>query len=73
MIALGHSLIALLLRVFHFLGGNEVTLVLEFKSEYDSPVAVIHSLYPGHDVGDLEGDMTVREDRVWFNWNHPGA
>lgn len=51
---------------------KEITIVFEFKSENDQPVAIIHSIYPGRDIGDLEGDVTEREGRVFFDWNHSG-
>lgn len=49
-----------------------ITIVFELKLEHDRPVAVVHSLYPGADVGELEGNVTEREGRVFFDWNHPG-
>lgn len=52
---------------------NELTLVFEFKSEGGEAVAVVHSIYPGKDVGELDRDVTDREKRVFFDWNHPGA
>ena len=52
---------------------NEITLVFEFKIEGSKPVAVVHSIYPGRDMGELYGDMTDREKRVFFDWNHPGV
>ncbi len=51
---------------------KEITIVFEFRSENDRPVAIIHSIYPGRDVGDLDGDITEREGRVFFDWNHSG-
>ncbi len=51
---------------------NELTIVYEFKSEDDRPVAVVHSIYPGKDIGELYGDVTDREQRVFFDWFHPG-
>lgn len=50
-----------------------LTIVFEFKSEDGRPVVVIHSMYLGKDVGELEGDVTAREDCVFFDWEHPGA
>lgn len=49
-----------------------LTIVFEFKSEDGRPVAVVHSIYPGSDVGELEGDVSAREDCVFFDWEHPG-
>ena len=51
---------------------KEVTIVFEFKEGKDRTVAIVHSAYPGFDVGDLSGDVTEREHRVFFDWNHPG-
>ncbi len=51
---------------------QELTIVFEFKREKERAVAVIHSLYPGCDVGELIGDVTEREQRVFFDWNHHG-
>lgn len=50
----------------------ELTIVCEFKHEEGSPVVIIHSLYPGQDIGELIDDVTNREQRVFFGWNHPG-
>lgn len=52
---------------------HEFTLVFEFKSEGDEAVAVVHSIYPGKDIGELDRDVTDREKRVFFDWEHPGA
>lgn len=50
-----------------------VTIVYEFKYEEDNGwVAVIHSIYPGPDIGELDGDITEREGVVFFTWEHPG-
>ena len=49
-----------------------ITLVFEFKDEDGNPTVIVHSIYPGTDIGELEGDVTEREDRVFFDWNHPG-
>ena len=50
----------------------ELTIVYELKIEDDKLVAIIHSIYPGQDIGELRGNVTVREKRVFFDWNHPG-
>ena len=34
---------------------------------------IVHSLYPGMDIGELDGDLTVRTGRVFFDWRHPGT
>lgn len=43
------------------------------RNQQGVPGAIIQSIYPGHDVGRLEGDMTKREGVVFFDWNHPGV
>ncbi len=53
-----------------------LTTVFDFgadRNRNDEYVAVIRSLYPSEDIGPLEGDITTREGRVFFDWNHPGA
>ena len=51
---------------------SEITIIFEFKYENTKYVAVVHSIYPGNDIGELNGDVTDRENRVFFDWNHPG-
>lgn len=53
---------------------NLVTLVYEYKLEKGKHhTFVVHSIYPGSDVGPLSGDVSGREGQVFFDWNHPGA
>ncbi len=52
---------------------KELTLVFEFKSEGERVAAIFHSIYPGADIGELIGNVTERERRVFFDWSHPGA
>ncbi len=52
---------------------REITLVYELKKEGTYATAVVYSVYPGKDIGKLDGDITEREGRVFFDWNHPGA
>lgn len=33
---------------------------------------VLHTIYPGNDVGELRGDMTKKHNYVWLNWSNPG-
>jgi len=33
---------------------------------------VIYTIYPGEDVGRLQGDMTERHGLVWLSWRNPG-
>lgn len=51
---------------------KNLTLVYELKSESGVAVAVVHSIYPGVDIGELDGNVTAREKRVFFDWEHPG-
>jgi hypothetical protein len=51
---------------------RDVTIVFAIKNENNYPTAVIFSIYPGVDVGELEDDVTEREGRAFFDWNHPG-
>lgn len=50
------------------------TLVCQLKFELDRGwVIIVHSCYPGRDVGKLDGDITERERVVFFDWSHPGV
>lgn len=58
-----------------------VTFVCEFRHEDRAAepgsdrrdwTVVVHSLYPGRDIGSLEDDVTAREGVVFFGWEHPG-
>jgi hypothetical protein len=50
-----------------------LTIVYELKREETGYiVAVVHSIYPGKDIGELRGDITQSEQVVFFDWNHPG-
>jgi hypothetical protein len=51
---------------------NRVTFVVENKVEAGTAVVVLHSVYPGGDIGKLSEDITSREGVVFFDWNHPG-
>lgn len=51
---------------------RDVTIIFEFHLERDTPTILIKSIYPGVDIGELDGDVTRREGRVSFDWNHPG-
>lgn len=54
---------------------KEVTVVFEFRPFVGRArhTFIIHSLYPGVDVGEISGDVTEREGRIFFDWEHPGA
>lgn len=49
-----------------------VTVIYELKDEGNKIVIVIHSLYPGVDIGELKGDVSRREKCIFFDWDHPG-
>lgn len=49
-----------------------VTFVCECKKETDGLTVIIHSLYPGDDIGPLDGDLLSRERVVFYSWDHPG-
>jgi hypothetical protein len=54
------------------------TRFITFKTEIRHEISdgrwriVIHSIYPGEDVGRLKGDVTQRLQEVFFDWEHPG-
>ena len=50
-----------------------VTLICQFSREGTSRwIVKVWSIYPGYDVGNLTGDVSRREGRAFFDWNHPG-
>ncbi len=51
---------------------RDVTVIYELCDQRGEPKVTIRSLYPGTDIGELDGDITEREGRVFFDWNHPG-
>ncbi len=51
---------------------NLITFVYELKREPSQFTIIINSIYPGPDIGELEGDVSTREEVVFFDWNHPG-
>jgi hypothetical protein len=50
-----------------------LTVVYEIKHERNQVAVIVHSLYPGEDIGELRGNITEREKRVFFDWEHPGV
>lgn len=52
---------------------SNVSISYEARFEGDFLVVVIHSMYPGVDIGKLNGDITGKTGRVFFDWDHPGA
>lgn len=51
---------------------NLVTIVYQIEKEPRQIAALIHSVYPGPDVGELKGDVSDREGVAFFGWDHPG-
>jgi len=51
---------------------NKVTIVYYLDLQGGKPRVTIESLYPGIDIGELEGDITGREGRVLYGWTHAG-
>ena len=49
---------------------NIVTMVVDFVPE--TARFIIRTIYPGHDCGRLEGDMSQRLDLVWLHWDNIG-
>ncbi len=51
-----------------------VTIVYELRRELhiNQVVLVIHSIYPGMDIGELTGNVSARERVAFFGLNHPG-
>ncbi len=51
---------------------KDLTLVYEVCRDGRDIVAIVRSMYPGYNIGKLEGDVSKRENRVFFDWDHPG-
>ncbi|MCB9816652.1 hypothetical protein H6786_04625 [Candidatus Nomurabacteria bacterium] len=51
---------------------NEVTLVFSIREQKNKLIILVHTMYPGADVGELDGDVTDRENVHFFDWDHPG-
>lgn len=49
-----------------------VTMVMYMKFVDGHWVFVISTMYPGADCGQLEGNMTEKEDLIWLDWENPG-
>ncbi len=52
---------------------SELTVIFELRLEEERPVGVVHSIYPGQDIGELNGDVSAREEIAFFDWKHPGV
>lgn len=51
----------------------DLTVVYDVIAEDRGWLVLVHSMYPGPDVGELDGDVSAREGCVFFDWGHPGA
>jgi len=52
---------------------NIITLTFSVRfSIRDGWIIVIWTVYPGPDIGRLEGDMTEKTGQAFLDWNHPG-
>jgi hypothetical protein len=52
-----------------------ITIIFEFKTDPTNPdehLVVVHSMYPGEDIGALDGNITADRGYVFFEWRHPG-
>ncbi len=52
---------------------NLMTIVYEVKKENNKILIIIHSFYPGPDIGEILGNVSKREQCVFFDWDHPGS
>lgn len=50
------------------------TVIYELRSGRSSGSfqVIVWSIYPGPDVGEIQGNITERERQVFFDFNHPG-
>jgi len=51
---------------------NLITMIYELRRETLKNVIVIHSMYPGQDIGPLDGDISEREGVAFLEWSTPG-
>ncbi|MEK7463550.1 MAG: hypothetical protein AAB610_00290 [Patescibacteria group bacterium] len=49
-----------------------LTLAYELRIEDGQIALIVHSMYPGEDIGKLVGNITETEECVFFDWNHLG-
>lgn len=50
-----------------------LTIIYKVQREVNGPITVtVWSIYPGVDIGELRDNITLREQCVFFDWNHPG-
>lgn len=51
---------------------QDVTFIFKLEEQRGTPKVTLVSIYPGTDIGDLDGDITQREQQVFYDWDHPG-
>ncbi len=51
---------------------DTMTVVYHIKRKLDHLLVTILSLYPGPDIGPLDGNLTENRGVVMFDFNHPG-
>jgi len=51
---------------------DKVTIVYHVSNEPCQFVVFVSELYPGQDVGNLVGEVSVSRDQVFFDWHHQG-
>lgn len=49
-----------------------LTIVYEIRVDQSRIAVIVHSMYPGEDVGELRDNISEREKCVFFDWDHPG-
>lgn len=55
---------------------RHVTIVYEIMRDRERSgglFVLLHDLYPGIDLGELKGNITEREKRVFYRFDHPGV
>lgn len=50
-----------------------ITVKYKIESADETAKVTIYSLYPGRDVGELEGNVSAREDVYFLDWDTPGV
>ncbi len=50
----------------------QVTDLVTMSVEITGGVIKVHTMYPGEDVGRLNGDMTTKKGLYFFDFNNPG-
>ncbi len=52
---------------------HDITFIFNLMEEESRLLVFLRSVYPGHDIGELVGDITEREGRVFYDFKQPGA